>query len=120
LAPRRWWTLVPDFANAVLTAGHDVSGVPNDTAVAAQASDGSFALVYLPSARPITVNLNGLAGPRINAYWYDPAVGTPVATSISGSPFPSSGSQTLLPPAGNNASTTGSYSDWVLVLESTT
>ena len=120
LAPRRWWTLVPDFANTVLTAGHDVSGVPADMAVAAQASDGSFALVYMPSARPITVTLHGLAGPRINAYWYDPAGGTPVATAIPGSPFPSSGSQTLLPPAGNNASTTGSYSDWVLVLESTT
>ena len=120
LSSRPWWKLVPDFANTVLTAGHDVSGEPADMAVAAKASDGSFALAYLPSARPITVNLNGLAGPRVKAYWYDPASGKPVATPIPGSPFPSSGSRTLLPPAGNNASTTGPYRDWVLVLESNT
>jgi hypothetical protein len=116
---RAWWKLVPDFTNTVLTAGHDVSGMPEDMAVAAQASDGSFALVYMPSARPVTLNLNGLAGPLVKAYWYDPAGGTPIATPIPGSPFPSSSSQTLLPPGGRNAATTGPYSDWVLVLEST-
>jgi hypothetical protein len=108
-APRAWWTLQPDANNALLTSG---LGSGQDRAVAARAADGSFAIAYLPSIRTVTVNLGQLAGPRVNARWYDPANAT--YTAVTGSPFPASGSQTFRP-ASNNAS---GFADWVLVLES--
>jgi len=116
---RAWWTLVPDFSNAFLTNGY-ANPDPFGVAVAAKAQDGSFALVYMPSARAVTVNLAQMSGPHVVARWYDPANGQFSSTAVPGSPFAkSAGSQTLSPAPSNNSSTTGSFSDWVLVLEST-
>ena len=109
-APRSWWTLQPDASNTTLTAGLS-SG--QDRAVAARASDRSFAIAYMPSVRTVTMNLSQLAGPNVNARWYDPANGS--YTAVTGSPFPAAGSQTFRP-AGNN---TSNFGDWALVLEST-
>jgi hypothetical protein len=94
----------------VLTSGIS-SGL--DRAVTARASDRSFALVYLPSTRTVNVALGALAGPRVNARWFDPTSGT--YSAVPGSPFLASGSQSFRP-ASNNAS---NYGDWVLVLDST-
>jgi hypothetical protein len=108
-APRSWWNLQPDASNATLTAGLS-SG--QDRAVLARASDRSFAIAYLPSVRTVTVNLGQLAGPNVTARWYDPANGS--YSTVTGSPFPASGSQNFRP-AGSNSS---SFGDWALVLES--
>jgi hypothetical protein len=108
-APRSWWTLVPDTNNTLLT-GSVGSGA--DRAVAARAADGSFAIAYTPSIRTLNVALGQLAGPRINARWFDPTSGT--YATVPGSPFLASGTQSFRP-AGNNSS--GS-TDWVLLLES--
>ena len=105
-----WWTLVPDLSNALLTGG--LGSGPLERAVAAKASDGSFGLVYAPTTRAVTIDMQQLAGPRVMARWFDPAAGT--FTSVAGSPFPNLGSTNIATP-GRNAS--GS-SDWVLVLES--
>ena len=91
-----WWLLQPNGASG--NAG--------------LASDHSFEFVYVPSGS-VTVNLGDLAGPHITARWYDPTNGT--YTSVNGSPFGSSGSQTFTT-SGNNS--TGD-ADWVLVLTST-
>jgi hypothetical protein len=109
-ASRQWWTLVPDSGNTFLTSG---LGTDMDRAVGSLASDGSFAIVYLPSSRTVTVNLGKLSGPRVNARWYDPASG--IFTTAAGSPFNATGTQNFTP-AGNNMS---GFSDWALVLEST-
>jgi hypothetical protein len=109
-ASRSWWTLQPDATNLVLTGGLSSN---QDRAVAARAADRSFAIAYMPSVRTVTVNLAQLAGPNVNARWYDPANGTYV--SIPGSPFPASGSQTFRPATANASS----FGDWALVLEST-
>ena len=108
--PRAWWTLLPDTANTTLTAGAS-SGA--DRAVAARASDGAFAIAYMPSIRSITMDLSKLAGPKVKAQWIDPASGA--ATTVSGSPFPAFGTQSMRPAGGNSSG----YGDWVLVLEST-
>jgi hypothetical protein len=108
-APRRWWTLEPDSSHTVLTSGLRRG---EDRAVAARASDRSFAIAYVPSIRTVTVNLSQLAGPKVKAQWYDPANGA-YSTAV-GSPFLASGSQTLRP-TGNNMS---GFGDWALVLES--
>jgi Protein of unknown function (DUF4038)/Putative collagen-binding domain of a collagenase len=110
LAATRWWKLKPDIANAVVTDG---LGPAEDRAVAASSTDRSFALVYLPSRRAITVDLGQLAGPQVAAHWYDPADGQ--FFRVSGSPFRAAGSRRLQPvPAGNSSG----FDDWVLILES--
>lgn len=107
--PRSWWDLVPDAGNTFLTNGLSSE---LDRAVAAKAANGSYALAYLPSVRTVTANLGQLAGPKVNARWFDPASGA--YSAIPGSPFSATGSQTFRP-ASNNSS---NYGDWVLVLES--
>jgi hypothetical protein len=109
-APRAWWTLIPDTSNTTLTAGAS-SG--SDRAVAARASDGAFAIAYMPSLRSLTIDMSKLAGPKVKAQWVDPASGA--LTAVAGSPFTAFGAQSLRP-AGANSS---GYSDWVLLLEST-
>jgi hypothetical protein len=107
--PRRWWTLEPDSSRMILTGGLR-SG--KDRAVAALASNRSFAIAYMPSIRMVTMNLDQFAGPKVNARWYDPTNGT--FSRVAGSPFVASGSQPFRP-IGNNAN---GFGDWVLVLES--
>ena len=110
LLATQWWKLEPDSKNALLTNG---LGPAQDRAVAACSADGSFALIYLPSNRPVTVDLGRLAGPRIAARWYDPADGQ--FFGVSGAPFPASGSRRLQPSPDRNSS---GFDDWVLILES--
>jgi hypothetical protein len=83
LVSLNWWLLQPDSENKLLVGG---SGSPNVRAIAAQASDGSLGLVYLPTHRPIAVDLSQFSGDRFSAGWYDPSSGS--VSPISGSPFP--------------------------------
>lgn len=106
---RQWWLLEPDGAGLLVTAG--VGSGASRTA-AALADDRSFALAYLPAVRTLTVDLGRLAGPRVDARWFDPADGT--YASIAGAPFNASGSRGVTP-GGTNSQGAG---DWVLVLES--
>ena len=103
LQSRAWWTMVPDATHTVVTTTAATTG---------RASDGSFVLSYLPHAISVTANLSQLSGPNVVARWYDPANGT--FKTISGSPFPASGTRTFSS-AGTNSS---GFDDWVLVLES--
>lgn len=116
---RSWHSLVPDQNHILVTAGNGTfwsggspsSGISeNDYVTAASSPDGKLALVYVPTARTITVNLARLSG-AIIARWYDPTRGT--YQSIAGSPFPDNGSQAFVTP-GAHADGAG---DWVLVLE---
>ncbi len=100
---RAWWTMVPDATHTVVTTTAATTG---------RASDGSFVLSYLPHATSVTANLSQLSGPNVVARWYDPANGT--FKTISGSPFPASGTR-IFSSAGTNSS---GFDDWVLVLES--
>jgi hypothetical protein len=103
-----WWLLEPDAARLV------VSGQSSDAefAPAASASDRSFTLAYLPTSRRIDIDLARLAGPQVQAQWFDPSNGT--VTSITESPLASSGVHAFTPPRKNAAGDR----DWVLVLES--
>ncbi len=105
-----WWLLQPDEDHALLTGG---LGSEDTHAVAARASDGSFALVYLPTTREITLDLGELAGPQVVARWYDPVDGRFLA--VSGSPFPATGSRRLRPERARNRA---GDEDWALILES--
>jgi hypothetical protein len=105
-----WSTLQPDTNNTFLTAG---AGSGGTRAVAARASSGAFALIYMPTTRAVTIDLSQISGPNVRARWYDPASG--IYTAVAGSPFPAAGSL-VFTPTGTNAS---GYGDWVLVLDST-
>jgi len=116
---RPWYSLVPDQAHALVTAGYGTfwsGGTPsygisqNDYVTAASTPDGKLAIVYIPTSRTITVNLARLSG-SVSARWYDPTTGA--AQSISGSPFPNSGTRSFTTPGLH----TDGAGDWILLLE---
>lgn len=111
LGSRQWWTLVPDQQNTVLVDGAGTSG-SLDYATAARANDGSFAVIYAPSARTLTVDLNQLGG-EVTARWFDPT--SAQWRSVAGSPFTNGGIKALAMPAKND----DGGSDHVLLLERT-
>ena len=111
---REWQNLVPDRNHAFVTAGFGTfsstgSIDSNNYVTAAVAPDGKLGMAYLPKGGTITVNMADLTG-SVTAQWYDPTNGT--FTSISGSPFASSGSHRFTTPGNNSAGD----SDWVLLL----
>jgi hypothetical protein len=72
---------------------------------ACRGADGSYAFVYLPVNKPVTISLEKLTGRQITANWYDPRTGavTPIGT-LARDPM-----REFVPPE------TGQ--DWVLVLD---
>jgi len=118
--PRAWHFLVPDQEHKVITAGYGTFDstttagnryvMTSDFVAAARTPDGSLVMAYMPSLRPLTVEMSKLRG-SAQARWYDPSRG--VYSWIKGSPFPNSGTHMFTPP-GNNGDGDG---DWVLVLE---
>ena len=103
-----WWQLQPDAGGMLLTAGLEEG---SERAVAARSADRSFALIYLPSSRVITVDLRQLAGPCVAAHWYDPANGQ--FLTAAGSPFDAAGPRRFGGDLGRNRS---GFDDWVLLL----
>lgn len=92
---RPWHTLIPDFGSAVVTQGLS-SG--SDRAVAARASDGGTVIAYLPSPRPVTVNMSQISGTHATVWWYSPSSG--IAEQLG--TYLTSGSRTFSPPGGDS------------------
>ena len=123
-----WQNLVPDQHHETVTAGYGTFGNDqvhldpkslsatrdarvslSDYATAARTPDGSYVVVYIPTARMITVDMARLRGLAV-AEWFDPTTGT--YQVISGSPFSNIGTRQFIPPGKNTAGD----SDWVLLL----
>src|SRR6185369_3379872 len=83
----------------------------NTYATTARTGDGTLVMTYMPTARPVDVDMTKLAT-AATARWYDPTTGA--YTAISGSPFANTGKRTFTPPTAKHAD---GYDDWVLVLE---
>lgn len=112
---RPWYDLVPDFHHRLVVAGYgrySRFGSPNDSdyVTAAATPDGSLAIVYLPTHRPVTVDLARMAGPRVRAQFYDPTTGR--YEMASRSLLSARGLHRFRTPGNNHAGD----SDWVLVL----
>jgi len=105
--PRRWMDLVPDDGKALVAGAGPRGG--DDLAMLARTADGSLAIAYVPSLRPVTVDLGTLAGP-VRSRWFDPTDGSYREAARR----PSAGPTAFEPPGANS---TGDL-DWVLVLES--
>jgi hypothetical protein len=118
--PRPWYQLVPDQKHVVVIEGYgtfdssttsgNVFVMTSDYVTAARTPDGTLIMAYLPSRRPVVVDMAQLSAPA-TARWYDPSQGT--FTMIEATPLANSGKRTFTPP-GNNHDGDG---DWVLVLE---
>lgn len=110
-----WQDLVPDQDHSILTAGFGTYGTlqtrvsESDYATAAATPNGSLVVVYIPTARAITMNMKSLKAPA-RARWFDPT--NAVYQEVPGGPFANSGSRVFTPPAKNH----DGDSDWVLVL----
>lgn len=72
---------------------------------ACRAVDGSYAFVYLPSCRPVTVDLERLSGRTLDVHWFDPRTGR----SRRADRIARHGRHEFTPPP--------CWPDWVLVLD---
>jgi hypothetical protein len=98
-----------------------VTRIPDDSVVtsdrgsgdgyvnATRDSKGSYALVYTPLGKPVTVNLEKLSGRKVRAWWYDPRHGTAEEIGV----YDRKGTREFKPPVH------GKGNDWVLVLDDT-
>ena len=66
--------------------------------------NGNTVMAYLPSSRPVKIDMRKLSGTQAACWWYNPANGS--ATAIG--TYPTSGARTFTPP---------STGDWVLVID---
>lgn len=124
-----WQDLIPDQQHTILTAGYGTFGSDeihldkegldasytlrvsqSDYATTARTQDGAVAVIYLPTARTVTVDMSHMSGPT-SAEWFDPTDGK--RTALSGGPFSNSGSREFTPPKQNHARD----EDWVLLLK---
>ena len=115
-----WFDLVPDQAHRVVTAGYGTFdatptegnhyNMTSDYVTAGRTPDGSLVMAYMPTFRPITVDLAQLSGAAV-ARWYDPSSGR--YTEIAGSPFANTGKHLFIPPRHNAEGD----DDWILVLQ---
>ena len=110
-----WYDLVPDQSHSVVTGGLGTFGEyttrpsNSDFSTAAKTQDGSFVVVYMPTARTIAVNMAALRTPA-RAEWFDPTDGA--YTVVPGGPFANRVTRQFSPPGTNH----DGNSDWVLIL----
>ncbi|HZW01647.1 MAG TPA: putative collagen-binding domain-containing protein, partial [Candidatus Deferrimicrobium sp.] len=91
--PLPWWRLVPDVEGRLVTGWRGaVAGLERVTG--ARTDDGELAVVYVPVARSIEVDLGQLRGPLVAATWFDSASGA----TVDAGRHPASGVVTLLAP----------------------
>jgi hypothetical protein len=99
---RPWHKLVPDQSLLAAKSAENADHVR-----AARAEDGSFALAYLPTGKPVSIQMNRLTGKKIVARWYDPRDGT----------WCDAGEHANTGVREFGAPTQGAQSDWLLVLD---
>ncbi len=87
-----------------------IPGTGTRAFVATRDTARTYAFVYCPVGRAVTIDLESLVGPSIVAWWFDPRTG--VATKLD-EPLGRKGKHTFRTP------THGELLDWVLVLDST-
>ncbi len=110
-----WQNLIPDQNHKVVISGLGSYGdwktkVSLSTySTAAMTPNGSLVIVYMPTARTLTINMASLNG-LVVGKWFDPTDGAYMP--IPGGPFLNTGAQQFTPPGKNH----DGDSDWVLLL----
>lgn len=80
-----WWKLVPKTNTSLVTSD---LGSKAGRIYPARASDGSFAMIYVPKGRTVSVVMSALTPGLVRARLYDPRNGK--YETVAGSPFPNS------------------------------
>lgn len=83
-----WWKLAPRIDASLVTSGLDSKA---RRIYPALASDGSFAMIYVPDARTVSVLMSALRPDLVRARFYNPARGT--YETVADSPYPNSGTR---------------------------
>ena len=99
---RSFLNRIPDQSVIVSAAG---SG--KDHVRATRASDGSYAMVYIPTGGMVTIKMSKVSSAAVKASWFDPRTGEYIAVGY----YPNSGTQVFDAPG---AIAIGN--DWVLML----
>lgn len=99
---RPWYKLIPD--QSVIASGQAEG---EEHIQAARAEDGSFLVAYVPTGKPLSIQMDKLSGKEVKAHWYDPRKGTWTAIGQ----YPNTGGREFTAPS------QGPKEDWVLVLE---
>ncbi|MBC8103724.1 MAG: glycoside hydrolase family 140 protein [Cytophagales bacterium] len=102
LLSRPYLSRVPDQSLIVSPVGEGTDHVQ-----ATRDADGSYALVYVPTYKTVTVDLSRLSGSPLDAWWFDPRSG--LAQPIAGDLLAADGPREFTHPSGGL--------DWVLVLD---
>jgi len=102
-------------ARALLESRPFLSRVPDQSLIASDPGKGGdhvratrgdgYALIYLPSGKPVTIALGKIRGEKVEAAWFDPREGTRKEIGL----FSNSGTREFSPPEGGL--------DWVLVID---
>jgi hypothetical protein len=108
LSARDWWKLQPMPGWGLMK---DLRWPRGEQPLAALATDGSFALVYLPRGTSTRVDLSRLSGKLVRASWFDPVSGGFRAARRG--MLPTEGVAQFHPPERN----AGGDLDWLLVLD---
>jgi hypothetical protein len=90
LKSRKWYELVPDYGNVVVTSG---KGSGENYQAAARGSSGETVMIWYPQATTATVNMTQVAGTQARAWWWDPASNT----ASSAGTFDTTGSKSFQP-----------------------
>jgi hypothetical protein len=100
---RPYLSRIPD---QTMLAGTEGDGA--DHARATRDNEGSYAMVYMPSGKQVTVDLSSLTGDTLATWWYDPRTGRAMRAEDT-----QKGPKTIFVPPQRGP-------DWVLVLEDST
>jgi hypothetical protein len=100
LLSRPFLERVPDQSLLLSEAGAGVHHVR-----ATRDEQGRYAMVYIPTGRPVELDLAKLSGERLRASWFDPRTGMARVIGV----FPKAERRAWTPPFGGP--------DWVLVLD---
>jgi hypothetical protein len=100
LLSRPFLTHIPDQSLIVSDVGAGTHHVR-----ATRDREGRYALVYLPSGKPVELDLTHLAGEHLRGFWYDPRTGIAYAIGM----IEKQARARFTPPGGGP--------DWVLVLD---
>jgi hypothetical protein len=99
---RPFYKCIPDPTLIVGDAGKGL-----DHIVTMRASDGSYVMIYLPTGKPVIVDIYKLSGEKFNSWWFDPRDGS---VKLGGN-FDRNTAQEFKPPMSKHGN------DWILVLD---
>jgi len=102
---RPYFTRIPD--QSLITSEKGSTYV--DLIYAARDEDHSYAMIYLPQNKPVSIDMSKVSGTAKNTWWYNPRTGK----AAKGRTITSNDQQPFIPPQSNTAGD----QDWLLIID---